>query len=129
MAEDDGRHHVGPDRCRPTRGSRSGSSSAARSRSATATLCGGWRIIKTLGTGLVEIRTRQGMAAKSSSAAVIPLSSHIGYSLSTANAATASILGSGAGYRRTEVRWVVAGRIALVWLLTLLRPPSWVPRP
>src|ERR1700678_3551131 len=52
---------------------------------------GGWRIIRTLGKGLVEIESPQGMAAESASAAIILLSSHFGYSLSTPHVATGSI--------------------------------------
>jgi inorganic phosphate transporter, PiT family len=83
------------------------------------TYMGGWRVIRTLGKGLVEIEAPQGMAAESSSAAVILLSSHFGYSLSTTHVATGSILGTGLGKKGAEVRWNVAGRMATAWLLTL----------
>jgi PiT family inorganic phosphate transporter len=83
------------------------------------TYMGGWRVIRTLGKGLVEIDSPQGMAAESSSAAVILLSSHFGYSLSTTHVATGSILGTGVGKQGAEVRWGVAGRMATAWLFTL----------
>ncbi len=83
------------------------------------TYLGGWRVIRTLGKGLVEIESPQGMAAESASAAVILLSSHFGYSLSTTHAATGSILGVGIGKKGAEVRWNVAGRMATAWLFTL----------
>jgi PiT family inorganic phosphate transporter len=83
------------------------------------TYIGGWRVIRTLGKGLVEIESPQGMAAESSSAAVILLSSHFGYSLSTTHVATGSILGVGLGKKGAEVRWNVAGRMATAWLFTL----------
>jgi inorganic phosphate transporter, PiT family len=83
------------------------------------TYMGGWRVIRTLGKGLVEIESPQGMAAESSSAAVILLSSHFGYSLSTTHVATGSILGTGLGKKGATVRWSVAGRMAVAWLLTL----------
>jgi PiT family inorganic phosphate transporter len=83
------------------------------------TYMGGWRVIRTLGKGLVEIEAPQGMAAESSSAAVILLSSHFGYSLSTTHVATGSILGTGLGKKGAEVRWSVAGRMATAWLFTL----------
>lgn len=81
-------------------------------------LCG-WRIIRTLGKGLVEIKPPQGMAAESSSAAVILLSAHFGYALSTTQVATGSVLGSGVGKPGAEVRWGVAGRMVVAWLVTL----------
>jgi PiT family inorganic phosphate transporter len=83
------------------------------------TYLGGWRVIRTLGKGLVEIESPQGMTAESSSAATILLSSHFGYSLSTTHVATGSILGTGIGKRGAEVRWGVAGRMATAWLFTL----------
>ncbi|HEX3815432.1 MAG TPA: anion permease [Mycobacteriales bacterium] len=83
------------------------------------TYMGGWRVIRTLGKGLVEIEAPQGMAAESASAAVILLSSHFGYSLSTTHVATGSILGTGLGKKGAEVRWGVAGRMATAWLFTL----------
>lgn len=86
---------------------------------AAGTYLGGWRVIRTLGKGLVEIKSPQGMAAETSSAAIILLSSHFGYSLSTTHVATGSILGSGVGKPGAEVRWGVAGRMAAAWLITL----------
>ncbi|QMU80612.1 inorganic phosphate transporter [Streptacidiphilus sp. PB12-B1b] len=83
------------------------------------TYTGGWRVIRTLGKGLVEIEAPQGMAAESSSAAVILLSSHFGYSLSTTHVATGSILGTGVAKKGAVVRWGVAGRMATAWLFTL----------
>jgi inorganic phosphate transporter, PiT family len=83
------------------------------------TYIGGWRVIRTLGKGLVEIDSPQGMAAESSSAATILLASHFGYSLSTTHVATGSILGSGVGKQGAEVRWSVAGRMAIAWVITL----------
>lgn len=86
---------------------------------AAGTYLGGWRIIRTLGKGLVEIKPPQGMAAESSSAAVILLSAHFGYALSTTQVATGSVLGSGVGKPCAEVRWGVAGRMVVAWLVTL----------
>jgi inorganic phosphate transporter, PiT family len=86
---------------------------------ALGTYLGGWRIIRTLGKGLVEIDSPQGMAAETSSAAVILLASHFGFSLSTTHVATGSILGTGVGKPGATVRWGVAGRMVTAWLLTL----------
>lgn len=83
------------------------------------TYLGGWRIIRTLGKGLVEISAPQGMAAESSSAAIILTSSHFGLPLSTTHVATGSILGSGLGRKGADVRWSVAGRMVAAWLITL----------
>ncbi|RSM49239.1 anion permease [Actinoplanes sp. ATCC 53533] len=86
---------------------------------ALGTYLGGWRIIRTLGKGLVEITPPQGLAVDSASAAVILASSHLGFALSTTHVATGSILGSGVGRPGAQVRWRVAGRLVAAWLITL----------
>jgi len=83
------------------------------------TYIGGWRVIRTLGKGLVEIESPQGLAAEASSAAIILSSSAAGMALSTTHVATGSILGSGVGKPGAQVRWAVAGRMAVAWLITL----------
>ncbi|MBI5027390.1 MAG: inorganic phosphate transporter, partial [Actinobacteria bacterium] len=86
---------------------------------ASGTYIGGWRIIRTMGKGLVEISSPQGMAAESASAAVILTSSQLGFALSTTHVCTGSIIGSGLGRKDAQVRWRVAGRMGLAWLTTL----------
>jgi PiT family inorganic phosphate transporter len=86
---------------------------------ALGTYLGGWRIIRTLGKGLVDIVPAQGMAAQTASAAVILASSHLGFALSTTHVATGSVLGSGLGGPGASVRWRVAGRMVAAWLITL----------
>jgi PiT family inorganic phosphate transporter len=86
---------------------------------ALGTYLGGWRIIRTLGKGLVDIAPPQGMAAQSGAAAVILASSHLGFALSTTHVATGSVLGSGVGRPGAQVRWRVAGRMIGAWMITL----------
>ncbi|MEW2811979.1 inorganic phosphate transporter [Streptomyces massasporeus] len=83
------------------------------------TYLGGWRIIRTMGKGLTEIQSPQGFAAETASTAVILTSSHLGFALSTTQVASGSILGAGLGRRLAEVRWSVAGRMAVAWMVTL----------
>jgi PiT family inorganic phosphate transporter len=82
------------------------------------TYCGGWRIIRTMGARLTDITPHQGFSSDSSAAAVILTSSHFGFPLSTTHVATGSILGAGVGARQ-RVRWGIAGRMAVAWLITL----------
>jgi len=86
---------------------------------AIGTYSGGWRIIRTLGRGLTEVKPAQGFAAETSTAATILASSHLGFALSTTQVASGSVIGSGLGRRGSSVRWGTAGRIATGWLLTL----------
>jgi PiT family inorganic phosphate transporter len=86
---------------------------------ALGTAIGGWRIIRTLGRRVTEIETPQGFSAESSSSAVILVSSHLGFPLSTTQVATGSIFGAGAGKRLSQVHWGLAGQMAIAWTLTL----------
>jgi PiT family inorganic phosphate transporter len=86
---------------------------------ALGTYTGGWRIIKTMGTGLTDIKPAQGFAAETSTAATILASSHLGFALSTTQVASGSVIGSGLGRKGASVRWATAGRIGIGWLLTL----------
>ena len=83
------------------------------------TYLGGWRIIRTMGKGLTEIQSPQGFAAETASTTVILTSAHLGFALSTTQVASGSILGAGLGRRLAEVRWGIAGKMVLAWLITL----------
>ena len=86
---------------------------------AAGTYIGGWRVIRTLGKGLTEITPPQGFSAETSASAVILASSHFGLPLSTTHVASGGIIGSGVGKRLAEVRWGIAGRMVVAWLVTL----------
>ena len=83
------------------------------------TYMGGWRIIRTMGKGLTDVEPPQGFAAETSSTAVLLTSAHLGFALSTTQVVSGGILGSGLGRKLAEVRWTLAGRMALAWLFTL----------
>ena len=83
------------------------------------TYSGGWRIMRTLGKGLVEIKPAQGFCSETASTVAILASSHLGFGLSTTHVCSGAILGSGIGRRGAEVHWGVAGRMGIAWLLTL----------
>ncbi|WP_281450040.1 inorganic phosphate transporter [Paenarthrobacter nitroguajacolicus] len=86
---------------------------------AIGTYAGGWRIIRTMGSGLTEVKPAQGFSAETSTASAILASSHLGFALSTTQVASGSVIGSGLGRKGTSVRWGTAGKIALGWLFTL----------
>jgi PiT family inorganic phosphate transporter len=86
---------------------------------AAGTYAGGWRIIRTMGKGITDIEPPQGFVAETSSTAVLLASSHLGFALSTTQVCSGGILGAGIGRRLADVRWTVAGRMALAWLFTL----------
>jgi PiT family inorganic phosphate transporter len=86
---------------------------------ALGTYLGGWRIIRTMGNGLTDIKPPQGFAAQTSAAVTILASSHIGFSLSTTHVCSGAIMGSGVGRKGGVVRWATAARMILGWGLTL----------
>jgi inorganic phosphate transporter, PiT family len=83
------------------------------------TYMGGWRIIRTVGHKLTTIEPQQGFATEAAAAAVILTSSQLGYPLSTTQVTSGAVIGSGVGKQLAQVRWGMAGRIAIAWLLTL----------
>jgi PiT family inorganic phosphate transporter len=86
---------------------------------ALGTFSGGWRIIKTMGHGLAEIRPAQGFASEVATGSTILASSYLGFALSTTQVASGSVIGSGLGRIGAKVRWGKAGQIVIGWFLTL----------
>jgi PiT family inorganic phosphate transporter len=86
---------------------------------ALGTYLGGWRIIRTMGTGLTDLKPPQGFAAQTGAATVILASSHLGFSLSTTQVCSGSVMGAGLGRKGGVVRWSTATRMFVAWGLTL----------
>ena len=86
---------------------------------ALGTAFGGWKIMKTLGMRLVQLRHIHGFAAQTSAATIIEIASRIGLPLSTTHVISSTIMGVGASKRFSAVRWGVGGNIVLAWVLTL----------
>ena len=83
------------------------------------TAIGGWRIVKTMGLKVVELRPIDGFAAETAAASVIEVASRLGIPVSTTHVISSSILGVGATRRASAVRWGVAGRIVSAWVITV----------
>ncbi len=83
------------------------------------TMCGGWRIIRTLGTKMIKLQPIHGFAAETASSLIIASASHFGIPLSTTQVISSSIVGVGAAKRFSAVRWSVVGNIVGAWILTL----------
>ena len=88
------------------------------------TALGGWRVIKTVGMRVTNLRPVHGFAAQASAAAVIEIASHgafmgqWGIPVSTTHCINASVMGVGATKRFSAVRWGIAGNIIAAWILT-----------
>lgn len=92
---------------------------AAATAMALGTSVGGWKIIKTMGTKIFKIEPINGFAADITSASVIFGATLIHLPVSTTHAITSAILGVGSAKRFSAVKWSVAGRIIMAWVITI----------
>jgi PiT family inorganic phosphate transporter len=83
------------------------------------TALGGWRIVRTMGLRVVELRTIDGFAAETAAATVIETASRLGIPVSTTQVISSAILGVGATRSLSAVRWGIAGRIVTAWVVTV----------
>ena len=83
------------------------------------TSIGGWRIIRTMGLRVVELRPIHGFAAETAAATVIEAASRLGVPVSTTHTIGSAILGVGSTRRLSAVRWGIAGQIVMAWVLTI----------
>jgi inorganic phosphate transporter, PiT family len=83
------------------------------------TAVGGWRIIRTMGLKVVDLRPIDGFAAETAAATVIEVASRLGIPVSTTHVISTAIMGVGATKRASAVRWGVAGRIVAAWVVTI----------
>ena len=92
---------------------------AAASAMALGTASGGWRIIKTMGHKIVNLKPIHGFAAETTAATIIEIASRLGIPISTTHVISAAIIGVGATGNRRAVRWGVAGNIVTAWVVTI----------
>ena len=83
------------------------------------TLSGGWRIIKTLGTRIIDLQPINGFAAETAASIVLATASAFGMPVSTTHIVCGSIFGVGVAKRLNEVRWTTAQRMVTAWVMTL----------
>lgn len=83
------------------------------------TFMGGWKVIKTIGMKMLKLQPIHGFAAETSATMIIIGASHFGLPVSTTHVISTAIMGVGATNRLSAVRWGVAGKIVMAWVLTL----------
>ncbi len=83
------------------------------------TLSGGWRIVRTMGMRITQLRPVDGFAAESAGAITLLGTAALGIPVSTTHTITGAIMGVGSLKRFSAVRWGVATRIVWVWVLTI----------
>jgi PiT family inorganic phosphate transporter len=86
---------------------------------ALGTLFGGWRIVHTMGSKITRLTPMQGFCAETGGAITLFLATHLGVPVSTTHTITGAIVGVGAARRMTAVRWTVARRIVVAWVITM----------
>jgi PiT family inorganic phosphate transporter len=83
------------------------------------TAAGGVRIIKTLGTKIIDLKPVHGFAAETAAAGVIFTASHFGLPVSTTHCISGAIMGVGASQSVSAVRWGITVKILYAWVLTI----------
>ena len=91
---------------------------ACYSAIALGTVSGGWKVIKTLGVGLTDLKPVGGFCAETAGAITVIGSSLAGIPVSTTHTITGSIMGVGLTRRLSAVRWGIAGNIVIAWTIS-----------
>ncbi|HYP77123.1 MAG TPA: inorganic phosphate transporter [Polyangiaceae bacterium] len=86
---------------------------------ALGTMTGGWRIVRTLGMGVAKLQPVGGFAAETSGAVTLFIATKLGIPVSTTHTIAGAIMGVGSVTKLSAVRWGVASRMLLAWLLTI----------
>jgi PiT family inorganic phosphate transporter len=83
------------------------------------TAVGGWRIMRTMGHRVVELEPVHGFAAETTAATVLIGTASLGMPVSTTHVISSAIMGVGSARGPKGVRWGVARRILLAWVITI----------
>lgn len=83
------------------------------------TLMGGWKVIGTLGVKLTHLKPVGGFCAEGAGSLVLLGTAIAGIPVSTTHTIAGSIMGVGATKRLSAVRWGIAGKIIIAWILTI----------
>jgi inorganic phosphate transporter, PiT family len=83
------------------------------------TAVGGWRIMHTMGQRVAKLEPVHGFAAETTAATILLGTAHLGMPVSTTHVISAAIMGVGSSQGLRHVRWGVARRILVAWILTI----------
>lgn len=84
------------------------------------TALGGWRIVKTIGHRIFDLKPIDSLSSQTSSTAVILGASMIGAPVSTTQIVASSVVGIGGGRRRwRHVRWEIVREMGVAWITTI----------
>ncbi|MBR4292649.1 MAG: inorganic phosphate transporter [Clostridia bacterium] len=85
---------------------------------ALGTSIGGYKIIKSVGFGMVKLETYQGFSADIAASLCLLVASVTGMPVSTTHTKTTAIMGVGASKRISAVNWATVKEMVLTWILT-----------
>ena len=83
------------------------------------TLMGGWKIVKTMGAGITDLKPVQGFCAETGGAITLFMATYLGIPVSTTHTITGAIVGVGSMRRTTAIRWGLARSIVVAWVVTI----------
>ncbi|MFV3075320.1 anion permease [Niveispirillum fermenti] len=83
------------------------------------TLFGGWKIVKTMGSRLTDLKPVHGCCAETAGAITLFTATAMGVPVSTTHTITGAIVGVGSARRASSVRWGLAKGILVAWVLTM----------
>ena len=83
------------------------------------TAIGGWRIIKTVGSGFVRLQPVDGLCVQLVASSVILAASACGFPSSTTHVVMSAIVGTGLTRSFSSVNWKIVRNILCAWLFTI----------
>lgn len=86
---------------------------------ALGTVCGGWKIMKTMGNKITKITPIEGFCAQTAGALTLFITEMLKVPVSTTHVISGTIIGVGSVKRLSAVRWGVTKDLLIAWILTI----------
>ena len=82
-------------------------------------LSGGWKVIRSLGSGITRLRPYQGFSASLAAGSVLSFMVSFGVPVSSTHLTSGTIMGTGVTRGVGAVNWKTVRRMVLAWLITI----------
>lgn len=92
---------------------------SCQSAMALGTAMGGWKIVKTMGMKLTKLKPVHGFCAETAGAMTLFMATFLGIPVSTTHTISGAIVGVGATNSLSSIKWSIAGRIVMAWIVTI----------
>ncbi|MBP9992576.1 MAG: inorganic phosphate transporter [Bacteroidales bacterium] len=83
------------------------------------TIIGGWKVIRTLGSGLAKVTPLTGFCSEIGGSATLIITAILGIPVSTTHTVTGAIVGTGLTQGVKSVKWMTAKNIVWAWIITI----------